>query len=101
VPSGITCASTTAPFGVNDLLIAPNAPLPAIPALPAEVTHVWTMSAWNPTSAKLVRISAGAVDGIEGLAEVVGEGVGGSDGVLPGLDLNGAVSPGGLYEFPD
>jgi hypothetical protein len=48
-----------------------------------------------------VHTSAGPVDGVEGLAEVVGEGVGGGDGVLAGLDLNGAVAAGGLYEFPD
>jgi len=37
-----------APFAVNDLLIAPNAPLPTIaPTLPAEITHVWTMSTWS------------------------------------------------------
>ncbi len=37
-----------APFAVNDLLIAPNAPLPVIPpTLPSEITHVWTMSTWS------------------------------------------------------
>jgi hypothetical protein len=37
-----------APFAVNDLLIAPEAPLPTIaPTLPAEITHVWTMSTWS------------------------------------------------------
>ena len=37
-----------APFAVNDLLIAPGAPLPTMPpALPAEITHVWTMSTWS------------------------------------------------------
>jgi hypothetical protein len=37
-----------APFGVNDLLIAPDSPLPTIqPALPAEITHLWTMSTWS------------------------------------------------------
>lgn len=37
-----------APFAVNDLLIAPNAPLPTIPpTLPSEITHVWTMSTWS------------------------------------------------------
>jgi hypothetical protein len=41
------------------------------------------------------------VDGLEGLAEVVGEVVGGGDRVLTGVDLNGAVSARGLYEFPD
>jgi hypothetical protein len=37
-----------APFAVNELLIAPGAPLPTIPpALPAQITHVWTMSTWS------------------------------------------------------
>jgi hypothetical protein len=36
------------PFAVNDLLIAPGAPLPTIPPdLPAGITHVWTMSIWD------------------------------------------------------
>ena len=38
---------------------------------------------------------------MEGLAQVVGEGVGGGDGVRPGLDLDGAVAAGGLDEFAD
>jgi len=41
------------------------------------------------------------VDGAEGLAEVVGDRVGGGDGLPSGLDLNGAVAAGGLDEFPD
>ena len=49
----------------------------------------------------LVRKSLVAVDGVEGLAEVVGEGVGGGDGLPSGLDLDGAVAAGGLDEFPD
>jgi hypothetical protein len=37
-----------APFAVNGLLIAPGAPVPTMPpALPAEITHVWTMSTWS------------------------------------------------------
>jgi hypothetical protein len=37
-----------APFAVNDLLMEPSAPLPAIsPSLPAAVTHIWTMSMWD------------------------------------------------------
>jgi hypothetical protein len=31
------------------------------------------------------------VDAVEGLAEVVGQGVGGGDGVRAGLDFDGAV----------
>src|ERR1700733_8977492 len=50
---------------------------------------------------KLVRKSAGVVDGVEGLAEVVGDGVGGGDGLLAGLDLDLAVAAGGLDELPD
>lgn len=48
-----------------------------------------------------MRISAAADYGLEGLAEVVGEGVGGGDDVLAGLDLYGAVAAGCLDEFPD
>ena len=48
-----------------------------------------------------MRTSAAADDGFEGLAEVVGEGVGGGDGLPSGLDLDGAVAAGGLDEFPD
>ena len=40
-------------------------------------------------------------DVVEGLAEVVGQGVGGGDGVLAGLDLDGAVTAGGGDELPD
>jgi hypothetical protein len=58
-------------------------------------------SCMNPSRAKFARKPTGAVDGVEGLAEVVGEGAGGGDDVLAGLGLNGAVAPGGLYEFPD
>ena len=55
----------------------------------------------DPSWARLVRTSAGAVDVVEGLAEVVGEGVGGGDEVLVGLDLRGAVAACGLDGFPD
>jgi len=41
------------------------------------------------------------VDGVEGLAEVVGQRVGGGDRVLSGLDPDDAVAAGGLDEFPD
>jgi hypothetical protein len=43
----------------------------------------------------LVRKSAGVVDGVGSLAKVVGEGLGGGDGVLSGLDLDLAVAAGG------
>lgn len=38
--------------------------------------------------------SVGAVDGVEGLAQVVGEGVGSGDGLSVGLDLDLAVAEG-------
>jgi hypothetical protein len=39
---------TSVPFAVNDLLVAPSAPLPTIPpGLPAGITHVWAMSTWD------------------------------------------------------
>ena len=53
-----------------------------------------------PSWLKLVRTSTAGGDGFEGLAEVVGEGVGGGDGLSSGLDLDGAVAAGGLDEFP-
>ncbi|WP_229076826.1 hypothetical protein [Actinoplanes sp. DH11] len=38
----------TAPFEVNDILMRPGAPPPAVaPNLPDEVTHVWVMSTWS------------------------------------------------------
>jgi hypothetical protein len=49
----------------------------------------------------LVRKSSGVADGVEGLAEVIGKGVGGGDGLSPGPDLDLAVAAGGLDEFPD
>jgi len=36
---------------------------------------------------------------LEGSADVVGEGVGGGDGLSSGLDLDGAVAAGGLDKF--
>jgi hypothetical protein len=44
----------------------------------------------------LVRKSSGVADGVEGLAEVIGKGVGGGDGLSPGPDLDLAVAAGGL-----
>jgi hypothetical protein len=39
---------TGAPFAVNELLISPEAPIPAIPpVLPNGVTDVWVMSTWD------------------------------------------------------
>lgn len=39
---------STAPFGVTDLLMRGNAPLPTkAPRLPRPVTHVWAMSTWS------------------------------------------------------
>jgi hypothetical protein len=49
----------------------------------------------------LVRRPAGVADRFEGLAEVVGEGGGGGDGVRAGLNFDGAVAAGGLDEFAD
>jgi hypothetical protein len=49
---------------------------------------------------KLVRIRM-AVDAVEGFAEVGGQGVGGGDGVLTGLDADGAVAAGGSDELAD
>jgi hypothetical protein len=42
---------TEAPFGVTDLLMRDNAPLPVdAPNLPTEVTHVWVASLWGSGS---------------------------------------------------
>jgi hypothetical protein len=59
------------------------------------------MALLHPSWLNLVRRLAGLVDRFEGLAQVAGEGVGGGDGVRPGLDLDGAVAAGGLDEFAD
>jgi hypothetical protein len=48
-----------------------------------------------------MRTSAAAGDGVEGLAEIVGERVVGGDGLPPGLDLDGAAVAGCLDEFSD
>jgi hypothetical protein len=49
-----------APFAVNDLLIAPNAPLPTIPpVLPPEITHVWTVSTWDSGDGFLYALETG------------------------------------------
>src|SRR2546421_9831373 len=46
---------------------------------------------WAHERPRLVRKSAGAVDRFEGLAEVVGEGVGGGGGMRAGLGLGRPV----------
>jgi hypothetical protein len=48
-----------------------------------------------------VRHSGAGVDGFDGLAQVVGQRVGGGDDVVAGMDLDGAVSAGGLDELAD
>ena len=45
----------------------------------------------DPTLLKLVRTRL-TVDAVEGFAEVGGQGVGGGDGVVSGLDFDGAVA---------
>src|SRR6202453_2053932 len=55
----------------------------------------------DSSQVRSVRASAGAADDVEGLAEVVGDRVSRGDGVLAGLDLDGAVAACGLHEFPD
>src|SRR5215471_21796475 len=55
----------------------------------------------RPDLGQISAYLAGAVDGVEGLAEVAGQRVRSGDRVLSGLDLNGAVAAGGLDEFPD
>src|SRR6185437_15180072 len=52
----------------------------------------------DPTSLKLVRTWV-VVNAIEGAAEVVGQGVGGGDGVVAGLDLDGLVAAGSADEL--
>jgi hypothetical protein len=48
---------TQAPFGVTDVLMRPDGPLPTVPPiLPEILTHVWAMSSWS--SGALFRWSA-------------------------------------------
>ena len=51
----------------------------------------------KPDLGQLVR----AADRVESGLEVVGHGVGGGDGVVAGLDLDGAAAAGGLDELVD
>jgi hypothetical protein len=55
----------------------------------------------DPSWASLVRKPIGAVDRIEGSAQVVGDRIGCRDDVRPGLDLDCAVTAGGLDELAD
>jgi hypothetical protein len=55
----------------------------------------------DPSWLNLVHRPIGVVDRVECLAEVVGDGVGGGDGVRPGLDLDDAVAAGSLDESAD
>jgi hypothetical protein len=52
----------------------------------------------TPDLAQLVR-SGIVVDAVEGFIEVVGQGVGGGDDVVSGLDLDGSVAAGGADEL--
>ena len=54
--------------------------------------QMWCPPEW----ATLVRKSVGAVEDVEGLAQVVGDGVGSGDGLPSGLDLDDAIAAGGL-----
>jgi hypothetical protein len=54
-----------------------------------------------PTWLRLVRTSGCLADGVEGLAEVVWDGVGGGDRAGACLDRDGAVAAGGADELPD
>ena len=58
------------------------------------------IAAYDLSWAILVRKSVGAVDGVEGLAQVIGDRVGSGDGLPSGPDLDGAVPAGCLDEFP-
>jgi hypothetical protein len=68
----------------------PSHCLPGSAGLAGDGQQGWTVPglSW----AILVRKSVGAVDGVEGLAEVVGDGVGGGDDLPSGLDLDGVVA---------
>jgi hypothetical protein len=66
-----------------------------------EIAYTPTNSSWlNLTSLTLVRTQI-VVDSVEGVAEVVGQGVGGGEGMDSGLDVDGFVAAGGLDEFAD
>src|SRR6266571_9137579 len=71
---------------------------------PGEVARPCPASGTRPRPAltwlKLVRTLV-AVDGVEGVAEVVQQGVGSGDDAGGGLDLDGVVAACGADEFPD
>jgi hypothetical protein len=52
-------------------------------------------------TSKRTRLGSFSAQRVEGLAEVVGDGVGGGEDVVAGLDFDGAVSAGGSDEFAD
>jgi hypothetical protein len=54
----------------------------------------------RPELAQLVR-SGIVVDAAEGFVEVAGQGAGGGDDVVTGLDLDGAVAAAGADELAD
>jgi hypothetical protein len=54
----------------------------------------------DPTWLNLVR-TRGAVDAVENLAKVAGQGIGGGDDARASLDLDGAVAVGGADDLPD
>ena len=69
-----------------------------------QVTGTGVQLGWSPagllTSLTLVRTQI-VVDAVEGVAEVIGQGVGGGEGMDSGLDVDGLVAAGGLHEFAD
>jgi hypothetical protein len=54
----------------------------------------------DPTWANSVHKSAGAIDGIEGAAEVVAEWLGGGDSARASLDLDRGTPAASADEFP-
>ena len=58
------------------------------------------LSQCDLTSLTLVRTQI-VVDAVEGVAEVIGQGVGGGEGVDSGLDVDGLVAASRFHEFAD